>query len=133
MARRPSSERDGSGFWARERAPRIRISRAASSVMVGSVERVATGIPTTGRCRRHDAVQNVGRDHVKDRIRGSCGPTSHPARIPVTMSAIGLAAVNVATPTFLADLQGERVWSGVAKHPVAASAVLWLSTLNLSG
>jgi MOSC domain-containing protein YiiM len=51
----------------------------------------------------------------------------------VTMPTIGLAAVNVGTPTLLANLEAEHVWSGIAKHPVAATAVLWLSTLNLSG
>lgn len=47
-------------------------------------------------------------------------------------SHIGLAAVNVGTPTLLADIQGDHVWSGIAKHPVAPTSSLWLSTLNLS-
>ncbi len=46
---------------------------------------------------------------------------------------IRLAAVNVATPSVLAEVQGEHVWSGIRKLPVATDAVVWLSTLNLSG
>jgi MOSC domain-containing protein YiiM len=47
---------------------------------------------------------------------------------------IGLVTVNVGTPSVLAEThRGERVWSGIRKQPVAASAVLWLSTVNLSG
>jgi MOSC domain-containing protein YiiM len=49
-------------------------------------------------------------------------------------SVIGLATVNVGTPSVLAETrQGERVWSGIRKQPVPASAVLWLSTVNLGG
>jgi MOSC domain-containing protein YiiM len=48
-------------------------------------------------------------------------------------SSIGLAAVNVATPAVLADLDGERVWSGIRKHPVPSAATLWVSELNISG
>lgn len=46
---------------------------------------------------------------------------------------IQLAAVNVSTPTVLAETGGEHVWSGIAKRPVPASTVLWLSEINLSG
>jgi MOSC domain-containing protein YiiM len=46
---------------------------------------------------------------------------------------IRLAVVNVGTPTVLAEARGENVWSGIRKLPVAASATLWLSSLNLSG
>lgn len=46
---------------------------------------------------------------------------------------IGLAVVNVGTPTRLADARGDQVWSGIAKRPVPASAVLWLSAINLAG
>ncbi len=46
---------------------------------------------------------------------------------------IRLAAVNVGTPTVLAEAQGDRVWSGIRKRPVDPTAVLWLSELNLSG
>jgi MOSC domain-containing protein YiiM len=48
-------------------------------------------------------------------------------------SMIQLAVVNVGTPTVLATAGEERVWSGIRKTPVASSAVLWLSMLNLSG
>lgn len=49
------------------------------------------------------------------------------------MDVIGLAAVNVGTPTVLAAVRGERVWSGIRKLPVDPSARLWLSEVNLSG
>ncbi len=48
-------------------------------------------------------------------------------------SQIELAAVNVATPSVLADLDGERVWSGIRKHPVPSTSMLWVSELNISG
>ncbi len=48
-------------------------------------------------------------------------------------STIGLAAVNVGAPTLLSDRDGNRVWSGIAKSPVADGVALWLSTVNLSG
>ena len=44
-----------------------------------------------------------------------------------------LAAVNVGTPTLLATVRDERVWSGIRKRPVDQSAMLWLSALNLAG
>ena len=47
--------------------------------------------------------------------------------------SIGLAAVNVGTPRVLADAGGERVWSGIAKQPVAAGSTLYLSLVNLAG
>ena len=46
---------------------------------------------------------------------------------------IEIAAVFVGTPSVLATTGGENVWSGISKHPVAPSARLWLSELNLSG
>jgi MOSC domain-containing protein YiiM len=46
---------------------------------------------------------------------------------------IRLAAVNVGTPTVLADTRGEHVWSGIRKRPVARTDVLWVSALNLAG
>jgi MOSC domain-containing protein YiiM len=48
-------------------------------------------------------------------------------------TTIGLAVVNVGTPTLLSDSNGARVWSGIAKSPVTAGATLWLSTINLAG
>jgi len=41
--------------------------------------------------------------------------------------------VNVATPAVLGEVRGERVWSGIAKRPVASADTLWLSLLNLAG
>lgn len=49
------------------------------------------------------------------------------------MTEIGLAAVNVGTPTVLATVRGENVWSGIRKAPVDQGATLWLSSLDLSG
>lgn len=46
---------------------------------------------------------------------------------------IGVAAINVGTPALLAAGGGERVYSGIAKRPVATGTVLWLSLVNLSG
>jgi MOSC domain-containing protein YiiM len=46
---------------------------------------------------------------------------------------IELAAVNVGVPKVLADVRGERVYSGIAKAPVPAGTRLWLSSLNLAG
>jgi MOSC domain-containing protein YiiM len=47
--------------------------------------------------------------------------------------SIQLAVVNVSTPTVLATIRGENVWSGIRKQAVAPSDHLWLSVLNLSG
>jgi MOSC domain-containing protein YiiM len=33
----------------------------------------------------------------------------------------------------LSDADGERVWSGIVKRPLAADATVWLSYLNLAG
>jgi MOSC domain-containing protein YiiM/DNA-binding CsgD family transcriptional regulator len=49
------------------------------------------------------------------------------------VGTIRLAAVNVATPTVLAEPRGERVWSGIRKRPVDPTSMLWVSELNLSG
>ena len=47
---------------------------------------------------------------------------------------IDVAAVNVGTPALLAATDdGQRVYSGIAKRPVAPGTVLWLSLVNLSG
>ncbi len=46
---------------------------------------------------------------------------------------IELAAVNVGTPSVLAETRGEKVWSGIRKQPVPATSTLWLSAINLSG
>jgi hypothetical protein len=46
---------------------------------------------------------------------------------------IRVASVNVATPTILGEIHGERVWSGIRKRPVAPTTVLWVSALNLAG
>jgi MOSC domain-containing protein YiiM len=46
---------------------------------------------------------------------------------------IRLAAVNVATPTILAEFRGEHVWSGIRKRPVDPTSMLWVSEFNLSG
>src|SRR3954471_23188448 len=46
---------------------------------------------------------------------------------------IGLRAVHVAVPAVLGVVQGERVWSGIAKQPVPRDRILWLSHVNLSG
>lgn len=52
---------------------------------------------------------------------------------PSPRARIELATVNVGTPTVLAETRGEKVWSGIRKAPVAPSAVLWLSAINLAG
>ena len=46
---------------------------------------------------------------------------------------IGLAAVNVGTPSVLAQTRGEKVWSGIHKRPVPRTEVIWLSAINLAG
>jgi MOSC domain-containing protein YiiM len=46
---------------------------------------------------------------------------------------IGLASVNVGTPTVLAETGDEQVWSGIRKQPLPPASVLWLSLLNLAG
>ena len=46
---------------------------------------------------------------------------------------IEMVTVNVGTPRLLSDSAGGRVYSGIAKQPVAVGAVLWLSTGNLAG
>ncbi len=49
------------------------------------------------------------------------------------MQTIRLSSVNVGTPTVLAEVRGEHIWSGIRKRTVDTSAVLWLSEVNLSG
>jgi MOSC domain-containing protein YiiM len=51
----------------------------------------------------------------------------------VRPTAIDVPVVNVGTPRVLSDAGGERVYSGIAKRPVAAGTPLWLSTGNLAG
>ncbi len=46
---------------------------------------------------------------------------------------IEVIGVNVATPQILHDGHGERVYSAIAKQPVAMSTRLWLSEGNLAG
>jgi MOSC domain-containing protein YiiM len=46
---------------------------------------------------------------------------------------VEIVTVNVGTPRVLADVDGERVYSGIAKQPVAAGTTLWLSEGNLAG
>jgi MOSC domain-containing protein YiiM len=46
---------------------------------------------------------------------------------------IGLAAVNVATPSILSETDEGVVWSGIAKRPVAPGTRMWLSLTNLAG
>lgn len=41
--------------------------------------------------------------------------------------------VNVGTPSVLAEIRGDHVWSGIRKLPVDSAAVLWMSALNLAG
>ncbi len=49
------------------------------------------------------------------------------------MTLVRLVAVNVGTPTVLGELKGDRVWSGIRKHPVDPESRLWLSWLDLAG
>jgi MOSC domain-containing protein YiiM len=46
---------------------------------------------------------------------------------------IDIVAVNVGTPKVLAEHRGQRVYSAIAKQPVATGTVLWLSLGNLAG
>jgi len=46
---------------------------------------------------------------------------------------IGLQSVNVGVPAPLGVVNGERVWSAIAKRPVTGSERLWLSLMNLTG
>lgn len=41
--------------------------------------------------------------------------------------------MNVAVPSVLGEVRGERVWSGIAKRPVDPAVALWLSLLDLAG
>ncbi len=49
------------------------------------------------------------------------------------MTLVRLAAVNVGTPALLGEVKGDRVWSGIRKHPVDPDSRLWLSWLDLAG
>jgi MOSC domain-containing protein YiiM len=46
---------------------------------------------------------------------------------------VEVVTVNVGTPMLLADVDGERVYSGIAKQPVPEGTTLWLSEGNLAG
>lgn len=46
---------------------------------------------------------------------------------------IELRALHVGTPTVIGEVRGERVWSGIAKQPVAPGQTWWLSLSNLAG
>ena len=46
---------------------------------------------------------------------------------------IEIATLNVGTPTVLANVNGDNVWSGIRKARVDPSVVLWLSEVNLAG
>ena len=46
---------------------------------------------------------------------------------------IELRSVNVARPQVLAEVRGERIYSAIAKQPVAVGSLLWLSLGNLAG
>jgi MOSC domain-containing protein YiiM len=46
---------------------------------------------------------------------------------------VGLVAVNVGIPSVLAQTRGEKIYSGIGKHPLPESTTLWLSLLNLAG
>jgi MOSC domain-containing protein YiiM len=50
-----------------------------------------------------------------------------------TPARIELATVNVGTPSLLATVRDEHVWSGIRKQPVDPGSVLWLSSVNLAG
>lgn len=63
-------------------------------------------------------------------MRPMTATSPRPAGAPA--DTIGLASVNVATPSLLAEVDGERIWSAIAKHRVEADA-LWLSDVNLAG
>lgn len=58
--------------------------------------------------------------------------TTSPGRPDAPGATVGLVSVNVGAPSLLAEVDGERIWSGIAKHPVQADA-LWLSDVNLAG
>jgi MOSC domain-containing protein YiiM len=49
----------------------------------------------------------------------------------LSRSVIGLAVVNVGTPSLLAGARGDQVWSGIRKLPVPESSVLSLSTVGV--
>jgi MOSC domain-containing protein YiiM len=46
---------------------------------------------------------------------------------------VEILTVNVGTPRLLAESEGTRVYSGIAKQPVASGTTLWLSEGNLAG
>jgi MOSC domain-containing protein YiiM len=46
---------------------------------------------------------------------------------------VRVLTVNVGTPSLLAETNGERVYSAIAKQPVVPGTTLWLSAGNLAG
>src|SRR6478609_12234211 len=46
---------------------------------------------------------------------------------------VELATVNVGVPQVLVEQDGQRIYSAIAKQPVADGTALWLSLLNLAG
>ena len=50
-----------------------------------------------------------------------------------TPGMIEVVAVNVGVPRLLGRRQGTNVYSGIAKQPVPAGTVVWLSLVNLAG
>ena len=48
-------------------------------------------------------------------------------------AVVEIVSVNVGVPRVLAEGDGERVYSGIAKQPVPTGTTLWLSLLNLAG
>jgi MOSC domain-containing protein YiiM len=53
--------------------------------------------------------------------------------VAAPLTSIEVPVVNVGTPKVLADVDDERVYSGIAKQPVEQGTVLWLSIVNLAG
>jgi MOSC domain-containing protein YiiM len=54
--------------------------------------------------------------------------------LPVYCAAVvEVVTVNIGAPKLLGVVQGRNVYSGIAKQPVPAGTVLWLSLVNLAG
>ena len=49
------------------------------------------------------------------------------------IDTVEIVTVNVGVPRVLAEGDGERVYSAIAKQPVPTGTTLWLSLLNLAG
>jgi hypothetical protein len=98
----------------------------------------------TSRGRSFLLARRLGADHHQIEVVGhGCAGTRTPREAPPTrptprvtlhaVEAIGIAQVNVGVPRLLAHRDGERVYSAIAKQPVAPGTVLWLSSGNLAG